>query len=140
MQYSTYNNKALCCSLPVPDKVVHNVPGMDVDDEDSVDLASVVLLHGLSDACHQLVYLLVHLLGVVLQRLLVSLLHLLEDVLHLPGPPHLVPSQHHHPLVQQHPVDPEGNTHYGLVLLNISLASYTHTKFYFEDRSVSETH
>ena len=92
--------------LPVPNETVDNVPCMNINDEDSIDFAAIITFHGLRDTFDQIIDLLVHLLGVVFQGLLLTLLHLIKDILYLPRPPNLVSSQHHHALIIQHPINP----------------------------------
>lgn len=83
---------------------------MDIDDEDGVVFLPVIFgqLHG--DPRDQVINLPVHLLAVVLHGLLVPFLDFVEDVLHFPRPPHLAGGQHHHALVQEHPVYPTGGS------------------------------
>lgn len=76
--------------LPVKHKAVYDVSGMDIDDQHSVYLPSVIDLHWLCDAFYQLINLLVHFTGIVLQSVLLSFLHIFKDILYLPGPPHLI--------------------------------------------------
>ena len=99
---------ALGRSLPAPYERVNYISGVHVDDEDGVVFLSVVSAQGRGDPSDQLINLPVHLPAVVLHGLLLPLLHFAEDIFHLPGPPHLAGGQHHHPLVQEHPVDPKG--------------------------------
>lgn len=97
-------------SLPASYERVYYVPSVHVDDEGRVVFLSVVFAQGHGDPSDQLVDLPVHFLAVLLHGLLLPFLHFVEDVLHLPGPPHLAGGQHHHPLVQEHPVDPKGES------------------------------
>lgn len=98
-------------SSPAPYERVYYVSGVHVDDENGVVFLPVVFAQGHGDPGDQLIDLLVHFLAVVLHGLLLPFLHLAEDIFHLPGPPHLAGGQHHHPLVQEHPVDPKGEAH-----------------------------
>lgn len=81
---------------------------MDINDKDCVVFLPVIFAQLQGDPCDQVVNLFVHLLAVVLHSLLVPLLDFIEDILHFPSPPYLAGSQHHHALVQQHPVHPTG--------------------------------